>query len=171
LSTRGRRLVDQVATVVAVIAAGAWLGGLLVLGAIVAPVVFHTVPAPTSADAMTIVFRRFDGVAMACGAVLAVAEVVRVRTSGVDRRVATRVALAAVAVAVGLVMGLWVSPEIARLHELGAIRGLDPLGERLDAVHNWATRLGKVEAIALIGVITLHVLPKQAGTGTRASTP
>lgn len=84
--TRTTRRVDLAATVVAVFAAGAWAGGLLVLGAIVAPVVFHVVPAPTSADAMTVIFRRFDRVAMGCGAALALAEVVRGRASGVDRR-------------------------------------------------------------------------------------
>lgn len=164
MSAAARRRADRIAAVVAVVAAGAWAGGLLVLGAIVAPVVFQNVPAPTSGDAMTIVFRRFDRVAMACGAALAVAEVVRARASGVDRRVAARIALAAVAVAASLAIGLWASPEIARLHQEGAIRGLGPLGERLDAVHDWASRLGKVEVLALVAVITLHVLPKRAST-------
>ena len=50
-------------------AIGVWLGGLVALGAIAAPVVFAIVPMPASADAMTVVFRRFDLVAMACAAV------------------------------------------------------------------------------------------------------
>src|SRR5688572_13404979 len=51
-----------------------WLGGLVVLGAIVAPTVFRIVPAPTSADAMTVVFRRFDVIAIAAGVVALVSE-------------------------------------------------------------------------------------------------
>ena len=53
-------LVVRIATAISTLAAAVWLGGILVLGAIVAPIVFHEVPAPTSADAMTHVFLRFD---------------------------------------------------------------------------------------------------------------
>ena len=49
----------------AILAVAVWLGGLAALGAVAAPVVFSRVPWPSSADAMTIVFRRFDAVAMA----------------------------------------------------------------------------------------------------------
>jgi putative copper export protein len=39
--------------IVQLLSIAVWAGGLLALGAIVAPIVFRTVPAPTSADAMS----------------------------------------------------------------------------------------------------------------------
>src|SRR5512143_616848 len=78
----------------ALLATGVWLGGILVLGAIVAPIVFREVPAPTSADAMTLVFTTFDKLAMTCAAIVAVAEVVRYR---IDRNPITRIDVARLA--------------------------------------------------------------------------
>ena len=63
--------------IVALLAVAVWLGGLVALGAVAAPVVFSTVPWPSSADAMSIVFRRFDAVAMACAAIVLATEAVR----------------------------------------------------------------------------------------------
>jgi len=66
------------AAVVSSLAAAIWLGGLLALGAIVAPTVFHNVSYPENANAMTLVFRRFDLVAMACAAAALAGEALRV---------------------------------------------------------------------------------------------
>jgi len=63
--------------IVALLAVAVWLGGLAALGAVAAPVVFSTVPWPSSADAMSIVFRRFDAVAMACAAIVLSTEAIR----------------------------------------------------------------------------------------------
>src|SRR5437879_1887369 len=68
-----RTVVAAIATV-QLLALAVWAGGLLALGAVVAPIVFRVVPAPTSADAMTLVFRRFDVVAITCAAIALVAE-------------------------------------------------------------------------------------------------
>ena len=65
-----------------------WLGGLLALGAIVAPIVFAVAPFPQNADAMTLVFRRFDTVAMTCAAVVLASEAARA-WSGRARQTAT----------------------------------------------------------------------------------
>src|SRR5579863_6545833 len=59
---------------VALLATSVWLGGLLALGAIVAPVVFAMIPRPEAADAMTVVFQRFDTVAVACALVILATE-------------------------------------------------------------------------------------------------
>jgi len=142
----------------ALIAAGVWLGGLLVLGAIVAPTVFREVPAPTSADAMTIVFTRFDKLAMTCAAIVAVAEVVRLRIdrpSKIDRVDVARLAVIALAGALAVVQGTWLSPAIVALHQNGAIRGLGPLGEKLDSIHAWSERCGKAESLLLIVLVVL----------------
>ena len=78
-------IVRLVAGSLALLAAGVWLGGIVVLGAIVAPTVFGIVPAPTSADAMTVVFVSFDKIAMTAAAIVAVAEVVRSRAAPAHR--------------------------------------------------------------------------------------
>jgi hypothetical protein len=154
-----RDVIRLVAGSLALLATGVWLGGILVLGAIVAPTVFREVPAPTSADAMTLVFTTFDKLAMTCAAIVAVAEVVRYR---IDRRPVTaidvaRLAVIAVAGALAVVQGAWLSPTIVALHRDGAIRGLGPLGERLDHFHAWSERCGKTESLLLIVLVVLLV--------------
>ena len=144
----------------ALIAAGVWLGGLLVLGAIVAPTVFREVPAPTSADAMTLVFTTFDKLAMTCAAIVAVAEVVRFRIDRpekIDRVDVARLVVIAFAGALAVVQGTWLSPAIVALHQNGAIRGLGPLGEKLDTIHAWSERCGKTESLLLIVLVVLLV--------------
>src|SRR5579885_369781 len=96
----------------ALLATGVWLGGILVLGAIVAPIVFREVPAPTSADAMTLVFTTFDKLAMTCAAIVAVAEVVRFRIDRpekIDRVDVARLVVIAFAGALAVVQGTWLS--------------------------------------------------------------
>jgi hypothetical protein len=146
----------------ALLAAGVWLGGLLILGAVVAPTVFREVPAPSSADAMTIVFTRFDKIAMMCAAIVAVAEVVRVRAlaAGRPEARATRIDVArlgvmAVAGTLAVVQGMWLSPTIVALHRDGAIRGLNPLGERLERFHGWSETCGKTESLLLVALVVL----------------
>jgi len=63
-------ILRRVTGVVAMLAIALWLGGLIVLGTLVAPVIFSQVSMPWSADAMTVIFQRFDGVAMSCAAAL-----------------------------------------------------------------------------------------------------
>ena len=154
----------------ALLAAGVWLGGILVLGAIVAPIVFREVPAPTSADAMTLVFTTFDKLAMTCAAIVAVAEVVRLRIDPqkIDRVDVARLATIAIAGALAVVQGTWLSPAIVSLHASGAIRGLGPLGEKLDRIHAWSERCGKTESLLLIVLIVLLVRANRPENPARA---
>lgn len=153
---------DVAGAIVGILAASLWLGGLLALGAIVAPIVFRIVPAPTSGDAMTVVFRRFDQVALGCAAVVGVAEAVRARSGGIERIDVARIACAVIAAGCTLIIAVTLSPTIASLHVAGAVRGIGPLGEQLDRAHDWATRLGKIEALAVAAVIALHVASRPA---------
>ena len=50
----------RLTSTIALIATAVWLGGMLALGAIVAPIVFGTIPRPEAVDAMTAVFARFQ---------------------------------------------------------------------------------------------------------------
>src|SRR6185312_12152061 len=127
-------VVRLVAGSLALLAAGVWLGGIVVLGAVVAPTVFGIVPAPTSADAMTIVFTSFDKIAMTAAAIIAVCEVVgtRARAKSPARIDIARLAVIGVAGALAVVQGLWLSPTIVALHRAGAVRGSGELGMKLD---------------------------------------
>jgi len=146
----------RVATGVSTLAAAVWLGGILVLGAIVAPIVFHEVPAPTSADAMTHVFLRFDKVALIALLVVAVAEAVAGRIAPPRSRVETvRLVCGALAGVLAVVQASWLSPAIADLHAQGAIRNLGPLGEALEVMHKRSELCGKTEVFLLVGFLVL----------------
>ena len=143
---------------VTVLGAAMWLGGMVTLGAIVAPVVFTIVPAPTSADAMTVVFRRFDVVAVTSAAAMLAAEIWRVRVSEKIARldVARGISLA-VAAALALFEALVLSPRIEELHRAGAVRGLGELGQRLESAHALAEAGAKTEALLLLVFLLLYV--------------
>lgn len=161
-----KEVVRLVAGSLALLATGVWLGGILVLGAIVAPIVFREVPAPTSADAMTLVFTSFDKIAITCAAIVAVAEVVRYRIdrSPITRIDVARLAIIAISGALAVIQGAWLSPTIVALHRDGAVRGLGPLGERLEHFHAWSERCGKSESLLLIVLVVLlaHSLRHEA---------
>lgn len=132
---------------------GAWASGLVTLGAIVAPIVFHEVPAPKSADAMTLVFQRFDRVAIACAAVALLVEAVfAVRADAARRADVIRVSCLVVAAGLAITIGVWLSPAIAELHRGGAVRGFGDRGLALEAMHRLAERLAKIEVTLLLAV-------------------
>jgi Domain of unknown function (DUF4149) len=144
---------------VALLGVAVWLGGLTALGAVAAPVVFSTVPWPSSADAMSIVFRRFDAVAMACAAVVVATEAVRAmvgfRFSRVDH---LRALVSVLAAAAAVLEGTEISPRIAALHAGGAIRGVGGSGLELARLHDQAEWCGKTELLLLSIAVVLHVV-------------
>jgi hypothetical protein len=144
---------------VGLLAVAVWLGGLLALGAIAAPVVFSTIAMPASADAMTVVFRRFDSVAMACAAAVMAAEatraLARVRFAPVDH---VRAGASVLAAALAVFEGVRVSPRIAALHASGAVRGLGDAGMELARLHDVAELCGKSEVALLVAVVVAQVI-------------
>ena len=158
MQTNRRTLV--VVAVVYLVAIALWAGGLTVLGAIVAPTVFGIVPAPTSADAMTVVFGRFDRVAMACAAVALVAEGMLARAGqGKPSRVdALRAAALVASGGLAIAVGAWLSPAITALHRAGAVRGLGPEGTELERLHGLAEFAGKGQLVLLLVVLALVVI-------------
>lgn len=157
-SAPSHRIVTAIA-VVELLALAVWAGGLLALGAIVAPIVFHVVPSPTNADAMTLVFRRFDVVAIACSAVALCAEAGFVFRGGNRTRLDLARALS-VAGAAGLAVaiGAWISPGIAELHRSGAVRGVGEGGASLARLHHLAEALSKGEIVLLLAAFVLSVM-------------
>ena len=151
-----------VVSVIYVLAIAAWAGGLVVLGAIVAPTVFRIVPAPSSADAMTVVFRKFDGVAMTSAAIALVAEATLFLKDGKPTRLdVARGATTVLAGVLAIVVGTWLSPGISALHRGGAIRGLNEGGLELERLHRLAEAAGKGQ-LALLFVVLVLLLVKIA---------
>ncbi len=156
-----RATVDRVAAIMAAIAAGFVPGGLVALGACAAPFVFRMTPAPMSGDAMGAAFARFDRIALACAGVVLLAEIVRTYVGGVRARtpLARVRRLAAVALAAAIAYGgTYVSPAILELHRSGAARNVGEAGAQLEAIHQRASTLGKVEALLAAGLVALHIV-------------
>jgi hypothetical protein len=147
------------AIAVYVLALVPWMGGLAIVGAIVAPTVFRIVPAPGAADAMTIVFRRFDAVAISCALVCLFAEaVIAWRGGKPGRRDLARGGAVVGATACAITVGAWLSPGIHELHRAGAIRGFGPDGAELERLHRLAESTSKIELAFLVAVLVLVVL-------------
>ncbi len=150
--------VSIAASVVGALAVAVWLGGLLALGAVAAPLVFANVSFPQSADAMTLVFRRFDMVAMTCAALAMASEAVKVAARVPFGRVDhLRAGLTVVAAVLAVIEGTHVSPHIAALHAAGAMRGVGAAGQTLSHLHDVAEGLGKAEIVLLAVVMGLLV--------------
>lgn len=147
------------ALVVEAILVTLWASGLVVLGAIVAPTVFRIVPAPHSADAMTVVFRRFDQVAIYGGCLALFMESLaawrRKKTTPFDLGRAVALGFAW---ALALLTGVWLSPGIEALHREGALRGLGESGLRLERLHSLAEAVAKGELLLLVTVLVMLVV-------------
>ncbi len=153
--TRAAEAVGAGAAIASGLAVSLWLGGLVALGAVTAPIVFAVAPMPQSADAMTMVFRRFDIIAMTCAAVVLASEaarvVARVPFRWLDH---ARAAVGVLAAAVTTYEGVDVSPRIAELHRAGAVRGVGASGLELGRLHGTAELCGKT-AVALLAVVVI----------------
>lgn len=142
---------------IAALSVSLWVFGLFVVGAIVAPVVFRGFAANDAANAMTVVFRRFDRVILACAAITLACEATSALVSRPLGRLDT--ARGAVAIVLALLGGyhaLRLSPGIADLHAHGAIRGLGEGGLQLEALHRQATTLATGQLV--LGVLYVGLL-------------
>ncbi len=151
----------RLTSTLALIAAAVWLGGMLALGAIVAPIVFTMIPRPEAADAMTAVFQRFDFVAVGCVAVILATEAWRAMGKGpgrVGRLDLARMITGALGAVLVLTEALWITPAIVALHHAGALRGLGPAGLELDRMHDLAETCGKAQTVFALALIVLHVV-------------
>jgi hypothetical protein len=128
------------------------------LGAIVAPLVFTMIPRPEAATAMTMIFQRFDVVAVACSVVVLGTEAWRAPGQTRVRRLDVARMLTGV-LGAGLVLleALWLTPAIVGLHLGGAIRGLGPAGLELERMHRLAEACGKAQVAVVVVLIALEV--------------
>jgi uncharacterized membrane protein len=100
---------------------GLWVGGMLILGAVVAPTVFNTVkPVEMAGDAMSLVFHRFNGewVFVCIGLVVLgfIGKWFTARPQG--RRIKIEAALIAVLVLSGLYIGAILGPRMQTLRQI-----------------------------------------------------
>jgi hypothetical protein len=142
-----------------VLALVAWLGGMAVLGALVAPTTFHVLQAadPTAGRALAgAVFgetiARFHYVQYGAGALMLVTLAAMALLGPRPAGFAPRSAILAVMLAVALYSGLWVLAEIEGLRQeaVGLVSGLpadDARRMRFDALHQLATRLMLVNIV------------------------
>jgi len=162
----------RITSSIALVAASVWVGGLLALGAIVAPIVFTAIPRPEAVEAMTSVFQRFDLVAVTCVIVILSTEAWRAfgyvgGDQGGNRGAAgrprvgrldlSRMLAGALGAVLVLSEALWITPAIVTLHRAGAVRGLGPMGLELDRMHGFAEACGKVQVLVALALIVLEV--------------
>jgi uncharacterized membrane protein len=164
---------ERIASSIAVVALGVWIGGMVALGACAAPIVFGMVPAPLSGDAMGAVFRRFDAIAVGCAVVALGAEAVRIALHEGAATLGDRARGAAVLVASACAIAgaIAISPKIVALHAAGAIRGLGPDGTELERFHHMAETLGTLEVALGLAAIVLHVSTLRASSAAPAAAP
>jgi uncharacterized membrane protein len=153
------RITDsRITSTVALVAASVWLGGLLALGAIVAPLVFTMIPRPDAADVMTLIFQRFDRVAVISAVVILSTEAWRAAgRPKISRSDFARAATAAIAGGLAVVEALWITPAIVGLHRGGAALGLGAAGIELERMHRLAETCGKAQVAFVLLLIGLEV--------------
>ncbi|MFO0679804.1 MAG: DUF4149 domain-containing protein [Polyangiaceae bacterium] len=149
----------RIARALFVLAACTWIGGLVVLGAVVAPLVFRIVPAPASADAMIAVFQRFERIALAMAVILAGAESVFAFRAKAQPRIDLGRRLAIGAATLLLVWeSVSLAPSIAVLHKNGAVRGFGKGGMALESAHVAAERVARAEVGGLLLALVLFAV-------------
>jgi uncharacterized membrane protein len=170
--TRAASAVGTGAAIASGLAVALWLGGLVALGAVTAPIVFAVAPMPQSADAMTMVFRRFDMIAMTCAAVVLASEAARVIARVPFRRLDhARAAVSVLAAGVTTYEGMNVSPRIAELHVAGAVRGVGAAGLELSRLHDTAEVCGKTAVVLLAALVILQAAAASSGRGRGDGAP
>jgi uncharacterized membrane protein len=142
-----------------------WLGGMIVLGAVVAPTIFQTLQGlaaqegrALAGEAFKAMLVRFHYVAYACGAALLLSLLGMGLLGPRPRGYAIRAGLVAVMLAVALYSGLVVLSEIDSIQQaVGTLPSRLPANDlrrlRFDALHVLATRL--MQANIVLGLALL----------------
>jgi hypothetical protein len=154
-------LVAAAAESVATLAMALWLGGLLALGALAAPVVFGELERDIAGTVMGTIFGKFDRMVLVLVLVFAVAEAVRIyidrdRLGGALAR--ARLGLAALLVILALISSLWLTPGLNEMFAEGVRRGVGEAGQRMDRMHAWSETLGKAAAACAAAWIAIGII-------------
>jgi hypothetical protein len=141
-----------------------WVGGLVVLGAIVAPSLFETIASRNIPDGRLLagalfgdILRRFNLVSYISGAVLLLTLVIRAILGPRPRRFAWRAALTLVMLGMSVYAGLIVAGRIDRLQrEIGVAPSTLAADDPRRLEFGWLHRLSTgLQLVPLLGGLTL----------------
>jgi len=147
-----------------VLALAVWLGGMTILGAVVAPTIFQTLQAADAGAGRALaglafgaILGRFHYVAYGCGALLFVTLIAMALLGPRPRHFAIRCAIVTGMLLVSVYSGLMVLGEIDAIQtEVGTLPSRLPEGDprriRFDELHVLSTRLMMVD---LLGALVL----------------
>jgi hypothetical protein len=147
-----------------VLALAVWLGGMTILGAVVAPTIFQTLQSASpdggralAGLAFAAILARFHYIAYGCGALLLAMLVVTAVLGPRPKAFAVRCALVAAMLGVAVYSGFVVLAEIDAIQlQVGTLPSLLPDGDprrvRFDELHQLSTRLMMVD---LLGALVL----------------
>jgi len=145
-----------------VLALVVWLGGMVVLGAIIAPATFQVLQARApeigralAGELFGTILARFHYVAYACGGTLLISIGAMAVLGPRPRAFAVRLGLITVMLLVSLYSGFIVLRSIDAIQlEAGRLPSLlpagDPLRVRFDDLHQWSTRLMMVNIVGAL---------------------
>jgi uncharacterized protein DUF4149 len=148
---------------VALVALVVWLGGMIVLGAVVAPSTFRVLQASEAAAGRALagavfgdVLRHFHLAAYACGGVLVLCLIVQKLVGPPPSAFPIRLSIVAFMLALDVYSGVVVSGEIARVQSevsvpISSLPVGDPQRSRFDQLHARSTTLMTIEmALGLV---------------------
>jgi len=139
---------------------GLWVGGMVILGAVVAPTVFNTVkPVEMAGDAMSLVFHRFNGAwVFVCIALVCVGFVGKWATTRAQgTRMKIEAALITVLVLSGLYIGAILGPRMQTLRQITLTdRSNGAAVAEFDRKHKRSVQLFSVNILLGLGVLWLN---------------
>jgi uncharacterized membrane protein len=147
----------------ALLALVVWVGGLITLGAIVAPSAFDVLGSAGAAGRQQAgmvfgeIFRRFHLATYGCGAVIVVSLVTRAILGPRPRRFAIRLSIAAIMIAATVWLGVVVAPQIAAAQrEIGvSVTTLPPEDSRRQAFEHLHRLSSRLELVPFLGGLVL----------------
>jgi uncharacterized membrane protein len=148
-----------------VLALAVWLGGMTILGAVVAPTIFQTLQSadPESGRALAglafgAILERFHYLAYGCGVLLLVMLIVIALLGPRPKQFAIRCGIVTAMLLVALYSGVIVLGEIDSIqHEVGTLPSrlpeADPRRVRFNELHQLATRLMMVNLLGALALL------------------
>jgi Domain of unknown function (DUF4149) len=128
------------------------IGGMLALGAFVAPALFHNFPLPEAGIVMTAIFRRYDIVLAVSVAFILMGEIIHLSTVGFSKQLKDRfrlvmVLLIAIVSFFSLVL---IHPKMEGYQKAGVVRGVGETGMQFDKLHKQSETLYKAQLILAV---------------------
>ncbi|APR99576.1 DUF4149 domain-containing protein [Pajaroellobacter abortibovis] len=140
------------------LASSLWVGGLVVVGAVVAPAVFQNIPAPLSGDVMIVVLHRFHMFVLGCALFMLAMEGLRAKFCEVRRLDWVRLFLICGAAGMALIQTFLLSPGIESLYRAGVVRGSGEQGRELQTIHSIAEKIAHGQLLLLLAAFVIYLL-------------